>query len=171
MTQPTHAPIAEADVVRPGYHLQTPLDWRATRVGELRSPVHPHGTGLGVPGPDQGYALLVAHKLFEDKLKLTPGITLEDALHGCSAVGCARAGRFGRAPVGKDVEFALVLFGFLGDAPADLIEWRSPLFKAASHDYMSQRHIVDSVAEETFALTLDALRARLAEWRSLVATS
>lgn len=171
MTQPTHAPIAEADVVRPGYRLQTPLHWQATRVAELDSPDRPRGPELGVPGPDQGYALLVAHRLYEERLEPGAGVSKEDALLGCSAVACARAGRFGRAPVAKDVEMALVLFGFLGEAPDDLVAWRTPLFQAASHDYLSQRRIVDSVAEETFWLTLDELRARLADWRSLFVAS
>jgi hypothetical protein len=168
MTQPSFAPIAEADTVRPAYRLQTPLDWRATRVADLHSPELPVGPAFGVQGPDQGYALLVAEELFEDRLQLSPGISAGDALHGCSAVACARAGRLGRAPVGKDVELALVLFGFLGDAPADLIEWRTSLFQAVAHDYLAQRRIVDSVPGETLRLTAEQVRARLAGWRSLV---
>ncbi|HEX3539430.1 MAG TPA: hypothetical protein VHT75_03215, partial [Acidimicrobiales bacterium] len=143
MTQPTYAPIAEEDRVRPAYRLRTPPDWRANRVSELRLPGQPIGPELGVPGPDQGYAMLVAEELFADRVKLAPGITTKDALHGCAAVASARAGRFGRAPVAKDVELALVLFGFLGDPPQDLVAWRNPLFQAAAHDYHSQRRIVD----------------------------
>jgi hypothetical protein len=170
MTQPTFAPIAEADKIRPAYLLQTPLDWRATRVSDLHSPENPHGPELGVPGPDQGYALLVAEELFADRIELTPGISTKDALHGSAAVACARAARFGRAPVGKDVELALVLFGFLGDAPKELIEWRSPLFQAVSHHYLAQRRVVEVVREETLQLTPDGVRARLGDWRSLLVT-
>ena len=65
MTQPSYVPIIEADQVRGAYRLQTPLDWRQSRVAELRTSTHPRGRGIGVPGPDQGYALLVAHELFE----------------------------------------------------------------------------------------------------------
>ncbi|HUC38358.1 MAG TPA: hypothetical protein VMR97_14700 [Acidimicrobiales bacterium] len=166
MAQPDYAPIAEADRVRPAYRLATPLDWRADRVGEVaRQPVGPE---LGVPGPDQGYALKVADELFASRLELSPGITTKDALHGCSAVACARAAGFGRAPVGKDVEIALVLFGFLGAAPADLVEWRAALFQAASHDYMAQRRIVDCVLPETLRLSPDQIRERMSDWRSLV---
>jgi hypothetical protein len=171
MTQPSYAPIAEADKVRPAYSPQTPIGWRARRVAELRSPEHPVGPGLGVPGPDQGYALLVAQELFFEQLQLSSGVSVEDALRGCSAVACARAAHFGRAPMGKDVEFALVLFGFLGDAPADLIEWRTPLFQAAAQDYVAQRRIVGSVPTEQLQLTPDQVRARLADWRSLVLAS
>jgi len=168
MTQPSFVPIIEADQVRPAYRLRTPADWRQDRVAELRSPQHPRGRDLGVPGPDQGYALLVAHELFEDRLELTPGISAEDALVGASAVAGARAALFGRAPVGKDVELALVLFGFLGGAPEDLVAWRAPLCSSAAHHYHQQRQIVDAVPEATLRLTPQEVRARLADWRSLV---
>jgi len=170
MTQPSFSPIAEEDKVRPAYRMQTPLDWRADRVAEVRSPKHPVGPDLGVPGPDQGYALLVAEELFSDRLRLSAGITRKDALHGSCALACARAALFGRAPVGKDVELALELFGFLSDAPEDLIEWRAPLFQAAAHEYRSQRRIVSAVPEATLKMTPDQVRSRLSEWRSLFIT-
>jgi hypothetical protein len=170
MTQPSYVPIGEADQVRPAYRLRTPADWRQDRVAELVAPVHPRGRDLGVPGPDQGYALLVAHELFADRVELSPGVTAEDALVGAAAVAGARAALFGRAPVGKDVELALVLFGFLGDAPADLVAWRTPLFQAAAHHYRQQRRIVEAVGETTLRLTPDTVRSRLTEWRTLVVT-
>src|SRR5450432_3230521 len=168
MTQPSYVPIGESDQVRPAYRLKTPAEWRQDRVAELLTPDHPRGRDLGVPGPDQGYALLVAHQLFADRLELTPGITTEDALVGCAAVASARAALFGRAPVGKDVELALTLFGFLGGAPAELIERRAPLFQGAAHHYRQQRRIVEAVPEETLRLTPDAVSGRLAAWRALV---
>ena len=168
MTQPSYVPIGEADQVRPAYRLKTPADWRQDRVAELRSPVHPRGPNLGVPGPDQGYALHVAHELFAARLELSPGITTEDALIGAAAVASARAALFGRAPVGKDVELALTLFGFLGGAPDELIERRAPLFQAAAHHYGQQRRIVESVPEETLRLGPDEVRGRLADWRHLI---
>jgi hypothetical protein len=170
MTQPSYVPIGEADQVRPSYRLRTPADWRQNRVAELLTPEHPRGRDLGVPGPDQGYALLVAHELFADRLGLSPGITAEDALVGCAAVASSRAALFGRAPVGKDVELALVLFGFLGDAPPELVAWRAPLFQAAAHHYRQQRRIVESVPESTLRLTPDQVRASLKDWRTLLLT-
>jgi len=171
MTQPSYVPIGEADQVRPAYRLKTPADWRQDRVAELTAPVHPRGRQLGVPGPDQGYALLVADKLFADRLELSAGITAEDALVGCAAVASARAALFGRAPVGKDVELALTLFGFLGEAPEDLIERRATLFCAAAHHYGQQRRIVEAVPEETLRLTAESVRGRLADWRHLITAS
>ena len=170
MTQPSYVPITDADQVRPAYRLRTPLDWRQDRVAELRPPEHPRGRELGVPGPDQGYALLLAHKLFEDRLELAGGVSAEDALVGCAEVGAARAALFGRAPVGKDVELALVLFGFLGGAPHDLVSWRTPRFQSAAHHYLQRRHIVDAVPESVLRLTPDDVRTRLHEWRSLFGT-
>ena len=168
MTQPSYVPIGEADQVRPAYRLRTPADWRQDRVAELLSPVHPKGRDLGVPGPDQGYALLVAHELFADRLELTAGITTEDALVGGAAVAGSRSALFGRAPVGKDVELALVLFGFLGSAPPDLVTWRAPLFQAAAHHYRQQRRIVETVPESTLRLTPDQVREQITDWRGLV---
>lgn len=168
MTQPNYVPIVEADQVRPAYRLQTPGNWRAERVADLRTPGQPRGRSFGVPGPDQGYALLLAHRLFEDRLQLAPGISGEDALTAAAAVAGARAALFGRAPVGRDVELALVLFGFLGDAPAELVTWRTPLFQSAAHHYDAQRRIVSAVPEATLRLTPEQARARLSEWRSLL---
>jgi hypothetical protein len=171
MTQPNFVPIVETDQVRPSYRLRTPPDWRASRVSDLRGPEGRRGRELGVPGPDQGYAFLLAHTLFEDRLELTDGVTAEDALVGCAGVAGARAALFGRAPVAKDIELALVLFGFLGGAPADLVTWRAMLFQAAAHHYDQQRLIVGVVPEETLRLTPDEVRGRLSEWRSMVLAS
>jgi hypothetical protein len=171
MTQPSFVPIVDADQVRPAYRLRTPGDWRSVRVAEITGPEHPHGREFGVPGPDQGYALLLAHRLFEDRLELTDGITAEDALVGCAAVGSARAALYGRAPVAKDIELALALFGFLGGAPEELVGWRAPLFVAASHHYHQQRRIVAAVPAETMRLTPADVRGRLSQWRSLVDAS
>ncbi|MHB8681663.1 MAG: hypothetical protein ACYDA2_06180 [Acidimicrobiales bacterium] len=168
MTQPSYVPIVDADQVRPAYRLATPGQWRAERVADHRTPGQPHGKDMGVPGPDQGYALLLAHRLFEERLDLVPGVTAEDALVGAAAVAGARAALFGRAPVARDVEMALVLFGFLGDAPDDLVAWRTPLFQAAAHHYEQQRRIVEQVPEPTLRLTPEQVHAQLGNWRALL---
>ncbi len=168
MTQPSYVPIVEADQVRPAYHLRTPLPWRADRVADLRTPGQPRGRELGVPGPDQGYALLLAERLFESRLELTPGVSAEDALAAAAEVASARAALFGRAPVARDVETALQLFGFLGDAPEDLVAWRTPFFQAAAHHYEQRRRIVDCIPESTLRLTPEQVHARLSGWRDLL---
>ena len=168
MTQPSYVPIVEADQVRPAFRLRTPMPWKADRVADLRTPGQPRGPELGVPVPDEGYALRLAHRLFEERLQLSPGIGAEDALVGAAAVGGARAALFGRAPVARDIEMALLLFGFLGDGPEDLMAWRRPLFQAAAHHYEQQRAIVGRVPEETLRLTPEQVHAQLGEWKSMV---
>jgi hypothetical protein len=168
MTQPSFAPVPSADRVRPSLRLKTPEDWRADRVSELRGPVHPHGPSLGIPGPDQGYALKLGDDLFADRLELMPGERSEDAIYGCAMVASARASLFGRAPVGPDLDLALTLFGYLGGAPSDLVEWRVPRFQSVAHHYEEQRRVVAAVPESTLRMTAPAIRERLGQWRDLL---
>jgi hypothetical protein len=168
LTQPSFAPVPHADQVRPSMRLRTPADWRADRVADLHVPEQPHGPLLGIQGPDQGYALKLAHDLFVDRLELVSGESPEDAVYGCSMVASARAALFGRAPVGPDLEVAFTLFGFLGGAPPDLIAWRVPRFSAIAHHYDEQRRLVAAVSESTLRLTPAQVRERLSEWRELL---
>ena len=170
MTQPSFAPVPHADQVRPSMQLRTPADWRADRVADLHGSEHPHGPSLGIPGPDQGYALKLAHDLFAHRLQLVPGERQEDAVYGCSMVASARASLFGRAPVGPDLEVAFTLFGFLGGAPEDLTAWHVPRFSAVSHHYDEQRRLVAAVPEATLRLSAQQVAERLGEWRQLLDT-
>jgi hypothetical protein len=167
MAQPDHVPLREADRVRPVERLPAPAAWVPDRPADLKGAGQPSGRLLGTQGPDQGYALTLAGR-FADRLVLTPGERTEDALFGTLGVALKRAALFGRAPVAFDCELALGLFGFLGDAPADLLEWRRPLFQAAAHDYLAQRRISDLVPEATLRLSPAEVRARLSSWLSLV---
>lgn len=167
MTQPSFVPIVEADQVRRAYRLKVPNIWTQSRASELRGATQPAGHQLGNPGPDQGFALRLARR-FEDRLVLAEGESTEDAIAGCTAVALRRCARFGRAPAIYDVTFAFTLWGFLGGAPADLIEARGPLFRSAAHHYKAQRTIADCVAEETLRLTPEAVAARLGRWRELL---
>src|SRR5271165_4970191 len=63
MTQPRYAPITEGGEVRPAYRLAPPAPWLPHRAAELRGAFRADRPGTGVPGPDQGYALLLAHRL------------------------------------------------------------------------------------------------------------
>lgn len=166
MTQPEYVPLARADRVRAAERLPAAKSWRADRPAdfpELRS----GQKRFGVAGPDQGYALKLAHR-FEPKLQLAAGEHAHDAVAGALGVALKRASRVGRAPVIHDLEFAFTLWGFLGDAPADLIEHRRPLFAGAGHHYWDQRAIADRVPEDTLGLTPAAVRARLGQWRDLL---
>ncbi|HXA31122.1 MAG TPA: hypothetical protein VNV87_02605 [Acidimicrobiales bacterium] len=167
MTQPSFVPIVEADQVREAYRLHVPGIWTQSRPSELRTTTVPTGPKLGTPGPDQGFALKLARR-FEDRLQLAEGESMEDAIAGGTTVAMRRAARFGRAPSIHDLTFAFTLWGFLGDAPADLIAERTPLFRSASHHYEAQREIADRVRDETLRLTPDQVRTALPDWRKLL---
>ncbi|HZD66904.1 MAG TPA: hypothetical protein VE152_12465 [Acidimicrobiales bacterium] len=167
MTQPDYVPITPADRVRPVERLPTPLPWWARRPADLRGSVHPLGALLGVPGPDQGYALQLAER-FRERLVLAAGESPEDAMAGCLGVALRRATAFDRSPVIYDLELAFTLWGFLGDAPEDLLAHRRPLFQSAAHDYWSQRAIAAAVTEQALRLSPAQVREHLGDWRSLV---
>lgn len=165
MAQPDFVHLSPKDKVRAGDPLPAPDRWTATRPGELAGLRPPQGRSMGNIGPDQGYGLKLARR-FADRLELQPGEHAADAIEGCLTVGLRRAARLGRAPVIYDFEFAFALFGFLGGAPADLLEFRRPFFAEASHHYWDQRDIADLVDEDVLGLSPAEVRSRLADWRS-----
>ena len=158
MTQPTFVPIAEADQVRPARHLHVPGAWTASRPAELVGPTMGRGKGIGTPGTDSGFALRLAHR-FEDRLRLGEGESAHDVLLGVGLIASKRAALFGRGPCIHDVRFALNLWGFLGDVPADVQATRRAAFSSISHDYEAQRALVDAVPEETLRLGPEEVRA------------
>ena len=166
MAAPEYVPNTREQQPRRGLGLPPARAWMATRPGELRGE-QPEGRSLGHPGPDQGFALKLAHR-YVDRLVLD-GVHADDAVAGCVGVGLHRASHFGRAPVIHDVDIAFRIWGFLGDAPAELIALRKPLFEAASHHYSDQRAIVDQVPEETLLLSHQEVASRFpSEWRTLL---
>jgi len=147
-----------------------PESWRPVRPGD--EPWHqPSGERLGAPGPDQGYVYVLA-RWFEGHLQLAHDENEHDALVGCIGVALKRASLFGRAPVVHDLTAALTIWGFLGDAPPDLIAYRQPLFAEVANPqhYAEQRRIVDLVPEDVLRLTPDEIAEHhRADWRSLLA--
>ena len=166
MAAPDYVPVQLADRARQGEVLPPPRKWTATRPGDLVGR-QPSGHMLGNPGPDQGYGLALA-QLFAGKLQLTTGEEEADAMAGGVAVALRRASMYGRAPVIYDFDLAFSLWGFLGDAPEDLVAFRKPLFAGASHHYNHQREIADLVPEATLRLTPAEVRRRVGEWRTLL---
>ncbi len=166
MAAPDYVPPSPADKPRSSLAIPPPAPWRAARPADLQRG-QPLGPGLGRPGPDQGYVLTLAPR-FRDRLRLQEGEHRSDVVAGCAAVALRRASMFGRAPVVYDLELAFGLFGFLDDAPADLVAWRRSAFAGASHDYWDQRALVDMVPEATLRLGPAEVRRRLGEWRTLV---
>lgn len=169
MAAPEYVPPSFADKPRESLPLPPNGRWTATRPGDLQRG-QPSGARLGRPGPDQGYALLLAQR-FDDRLHLAEGEHNEDVVAGSVAVAMRRASLFGRAPVVHDLDLAFGLFGFLDDTaqvPAELLEWRRKAFRGAGHDYWEQREIVDAIPDATLHMTPAEARRRLSEWRTLV---
>lgn len=146
-----------------------PESWQPERPGD--EPWHqPTGAHLGMPGPDQGYVYVLA-RLFVGQLQLAHDEHEQDALVGCIGVALKRASLFGRAPVVHDMTVALTIWGFLGDAPPDLIAYRQPLFAEVSnpHHYVEQRRLVDLVSDESLRMTpAQITEQHRVDWRSLL---
>jgi len=167
MAQPDYVPIKRADRVRPTEALPVPRSWRPQRPGDLADAEMPKGHRFGNPTPDGGYGLKLA-RLFEPKLIRTEGEELLDVIEGCFAVGERRASIMGRAPVIYDMEFAFALWGYLGNAPPDLVSFRKSLFMGAAHEYWDEREVVDRVRDEVYYLSPAEVSDRLASWRELI---
>ena len=140
----------------------------ADRPGEVVGIEPSAGPGLGNQGPDQGYALKLAER-FAGQLVLAHGEREDDALAGCVAVALRRASMFGRAPVMHDLRLALELFGFLGEADADLVAWRRDrsVGAAGHHGYHVKLRLADLVPADTLRLTPAAVaEACSKDWRT-----
>lgn len=144
-----------------------PDSWRADRPGEVvgRQPLGPR---LGSPGPDQGYAYVLAHR-FEGRLYLTSGEHESDAIVGCTGVALKRASIFGRAPVLHDLTVAFTVWGFLREAPDEMVTVRKPVFAevANPNHYPEQRRLVDMVPESVLRQSPQQVaEAHLRDWRT-----
>ena len=143
----------------PGVKIPAPKAWRADRPGDL--PVgQPRGNLLGTPGPNVGYAVSLAERA-RDRLALAPHEHADDALAVVAEVAMRRAASYGRAPVRDDVDVALTLLGYQGDAPPDFVHWRARAIHGAHHGYEVRRRIVDAVPLDGLRLRPDKLTAGL----------
>jgi hypothetical protein len=178
MAAPEYVPTGLESAPRKGLPLPPPDGWEpgddthlGPRPGEL-GPSQPRGAGLGTPGPDQGFALRLARS-FTGKLELAEGEREDDALHGAVLVALKRASLFGRAPVVHDIEAALRAWGYLDDAPAELVAVRRRAFEGAHswHHYVDQRRIVDAVPDDLLRLRPAEIadRVRGDGWRTALA--
>lgn len=165
MAAPDYVPVTLRDKPRTALPIPPPRRWTATRPGDLAQG-QPTGKLFGAQGPDQGYALRLAER-FKGKLVLEEGEVPADVVAGCVAVATRRAGLFGRAPVIGDVDLAFRVWGFLGGAPADLVEFRKDWFFGAAHDYFGTRELAQRLPESTLRLT-PAQVAQQSNWRVLL---
>lgn len=166
MAAPDYVPVSSVDAPRAASRLPGHPGWTATRPGDLGGP-QPLGPQLGRPGPDQGYALTLGER-FADRVQVDDGEHRADAVHGCCMLALKRASLFGRAPTIYDLELAFSLWGFLGGAPPELRAYRRPRFEGARHHGWDPGGAVEAVPAETLRLTPEEVRARLADWRSLL---
>jgi len=143
----------------------------ADRPGEI-SGRQPVGEQLGVPGPDQGYALTIA-ATFRGKLSLVAGEHEADALAGASAIAMKRSGIFGRSPVVHDLRVGLTLWGFLeADCAEDLVALRRAWFEEVHLviHYQALRRIADAVSVDLLRKPHKAILAQhKTDWRSCLA--
>jgi len=144
--------------------------WSPTRPAEVVGAAQPTGKALGVQGPDQGYALVLANRL-RGELKLRAGEKADDVIAGAVGIAMRRASLYGRAPVMHDVRLALNLFGFLSDDPDPaLVGLRQHAFEEVSshHHYFESRELVAMVPEASLRLTPEQVLARTSDWRELL---
>ena len=142
-------------------------EWLADRPAELDAG-QPLGPRLGYPGPDQGFAMTLAEP-FAERLVLTPGERVEDAVAGCTGVALKRASLFGRAPMVHDLTSAFTIWGFLATADAELVRLRKPLFDEVAnvHHYMERRKIADLVPQAVLRLRHDEIaKVAAQDWRA-----
>jgi len=167
MAAPEHVPSDLSAKPRTGLGLPPSRKFDNDRPGALGA-AQPTGSGLGNPGPDQGYALTLAAG-FHDRLVVTAGEAEHDVVAGCTGVAMRRASIFGRAPVVHDLTVAFTVWGFLADAPPELVTLRKPLFQASAHHYADRRAIVDLVPETTLRLPHAEVAKRFPDdWRALL---
>jgi hypothetical protein len=165
-----YVPTAAEDAPRESVRIPPPPGWRAVRPGDLVPGERPFPPGrlFGSPGPDSGYALTLAQR-FHGRLEIVNPETEHDAMAVAAELAMRRAGLFGRAPVTVDLELAFTLFGWLGAATPELVEWRRLTVAGAAHDYARRRRLVESVPEATLRLKPgEDVRAALGNWRKLL---
>jgi hypothetical protein len=92
---------------------------------------------------------------------LTSAESEDDAIAGIVAIAMRRSAMFGRAPAIHDLTVALTLWGYLSEAPADLVAVRAQVFAAvaSTHHYMERRALVDAVPDEILRLNPAAVDA------------
>jgi hypothetical protein len=146
----------------PGVQLPAAQAWKAERPGDLVAG-QPTGDFLGRPGPNVGYAVMLAGRL-RDSLQLAPHEHEADALAVIAELGMKRAASFGRGPTMADVEVAATLLGYLGECDDGFLAWRRGVSHGADHEYGVRRSLVDAVPDSALRMP-PKVPALLAEFR------
>lgn len=146
----------------PGVHLPASRPWRADRPGDLVGG-QPSGTLLGSPGPNVGFAMTLARRATE-RMSLGPHEPASDAVAVVAELAMKRASSYGRGPTTGDVDLAMTILGYQGDADPAFADWRAHAVHGAHHEYGPRRRLVDAVPEA--ALRTRPSGAELAELRA-----
>jgi hypothetical protein len=164
-----YVPTRQEDAPRRSVAIPPASGWRAARPGDIDPAIGSGRKGVlfGTPGPDSGYALTLAER-FRDRIAAVAPETVHDAEMIGAQVAMRRGGLFGRAPIALDVELGLTLFGWLGDAPADLVEWRRLAVVGVAHDYPRRIGLVEAIPDAVIRQKPEEIRGRVAEWRQLL---
>ena len=163
MAAPEYVPVKPMDDVR-AYESppRRPDPWMAERPGDLKTG-QPRGAHFGNPGPDQGYALVLARPAAATSCTCQPDESVDDVIQGTVPIALKRASMMGRAPVIHDLTLAFTIWGFLDDKPPpDLVETRKKLFAevALPGHHAERERIVAMVPLSTLRLSLDKVRTR-----------
>ena len=150
----------------PGVGMPPARAWYATRPGDGDAASDYDGPLLGRPGPNIGYALTLVGRQRESWV-LDPSETIDDAGAVVAEVAMKRAARFGRAPVKPDVDIAVQVFGYDGEADPQWVAKRVMLVLGASHHYDVRRATVDLVPMDLIDKAPAA--SAVAAWRNGVA--
>jgi len=148
----------------PGVRVPAARAWRADRPGDLHGG-QPSGELLGSPGPNVGYALLLAERA-RDRIQLAPHEHAEDAVAVVAAMAMRRAASYGRAPVLHDVEVAMLVLGYEGGVDADFAAWRATAVTGAAHEYARRRALCAAIGLDVLRLAPKALEARVLQVRT-----
>ena len=133
MSAPRFAPTPSIDESR---SYQSPpavaRPWVNSRPGAFGG-FQPVGEQLGFQGPDQGFALKIAHEMVPS-LHLQAGEHAHDVVRGCLGLALRRASMFSRGPVVHDLTVAFTVWGYLNpNAPAELVAERRTRFAGLGH--------------------------------------
>ena len=89
MAAPEYVPVSLNELPRLKEPIPPAGHWKAERPADLKGG-QPVGRMLGRPGPDQGYAFVLARR-FDDRLELTETEEKDDAVAGCVGVATRRS--------------------------------------------------------------------------------
>jgi hypothetical protein len=148
----------------PGVKIPAAKAWIPNRPGDLAAG-QPQGTLLGSPGPNVGYALTLANRV-RDRVNLVAHEHVDDALAVVAEAAMKRAASYGRAPVMADIDAALVLLGYKGQADDDFEAWRVRATAGAHHEYESRRRIVDAIPLDILRLHPDRISTEVGQARA-----